>query len=136
MVRNEATLYRHCFHLSLEYDIRTIHENLEGMELNTTHELLVNANDAGFYVLTAQVMKSSIFWDIITRGPLTTGTCHLYIQCRIGEGSCKHRSLAYSSTLKMEATRSSEMSYDFQRTTWRYMAENRTFKAKDVMLLG
>jgi hypothetical protein len=48
MVRNKAALYRHYFHLSLEYDIRTIQENLEGMELNGTHELLVNANDAGF----------------------------------------------------------------------------------------
>jgi hypothetical protein len=30
----------------------------------------------------------------------------------------------YSSTLKMEATISSEMSLDFQRTIWRYIAED------------
>jgi hypothetical protein len=34
--------------------------------------------------------------------------------------------LAYSSTLKMEATRSSETSVDFYRTTWRYIPEDRT----------
>jgi hypothetical protein len=33
---------------------------------------------------------------------------------------------AYSSTLKMEATGSSEMSADFQQTTWRYISEDRT----------
>jgi hypothetical protein len=34
--------------------------------------------------------------------------------------------LAYSSTLKMEATCSSETSEDFQRTTRRYIPEDRT----------
>jgi hypothetical protein len=33
--------------------------------------------------------------------------------------------LAYSSTLKMEATYTSETSVYFQRTTWRYIAEDR-----------
>jgi hypothetical protein len=32
---------------------------------------------------------------------------------------------AYSSTLKMEGTRSFETSVDFQRITWRYTPENR-----------
>jgi hypothetical protein len=85
-------------------------------------------------------MTSSIFWDIMTRGPLKVsirfrGTSHLYIQCRVGEArnqgeaSSKHRRLVYSSTLKMEATRSSEMSAEFQRTTRRYIAEDRTFQS-------
>jgi hypothetical protein len=34
--------------------------------------------------------------------------------------------LAHSSTLTMEATCSSETLVDFQRTTWRYIPENRT----------
>jgi hypothetical protein len=33
---------------------------------------------------------------------------------------------AYSSALMMEATCSSETSVDFQQTTWRYIAEDRT----------
>jgi hypothetical protein len=37
--------------------------------------------------------------------------------------------LAYSSTLKMEATRSSKTSVDFQTTTWRYNPEVRTLHA-------
>jgi hypothetical protein len=36
--------------------------------------------------------------------------------------------LAYSSTLKMEATCSSEMSVDFQRTIWHYIPEYRTLQ--------
>jgi hypothetical protein len=35
---------------------------------------------------------------------------------------------AYSSTLKIEAISSSETSVDFQRTTWRYVPEDRTLK--------
>jgi hypothetical protein len=34
--------------------------------------------------------------------------------------------LAYPSTLKMEVTCSTETSVDFQRTTWRYIPEDRT----------
>jgi hypothetical protein len=36
--------------------------------------------------------------------------------------------LSYSSTLKIEATCSSEASVNFQRTTWRYFTEDRTLK--------
>jgi hypothetical protein len=36
--------------------------------------------------------------------------------------------LAYSSTLKMEATRSSETLVDFQRSTWRYIPEDITLQ--------
>jgi hypothetical protein len=41
--------------------------------------------------------------------------------------ACFHAAFSdYLSTLRMEATCSSEMSVDFQRTTWRYVAEDRT----------
>jgi hypothetical protein len=36
--------------------------------------------------------------------------------------------LAYFSTLKMEATCFSEASVEFQRTTWRYIPEDRTLQ--------
>jgi hypothetical protein len=42
-------------------------------------------------------------------------TCFTLVSC-----------LAYSSTLKMAATCSSETSVDFQRITWRYIPEDRT----------
>jgi hypothetical protein len=35
---------------------------------------------------------------------------------------------AYSSTLKMKATCSSEMSVDFQRTTWRYIPKDKNLQ--------
>jgi hypothetical protein len=84
-------------------------------------KLLVNANDVGFEVLTALVMKTSIFWDITSCGPLKVHrrfavTCRLHIQCQIdqsrnqSEAGSQHGCLAYSLTLKMEATYSSETS--------------------------
>jgi hypothetical protein len=41
--------------------------------------------------------------------------------------------LAYSSTLKMEAKGSSEMSVDFQRTTRRYTPEDRTLHEEHIV---
>jgi hypothetical protein len=77
--------------------------------------------NVGFEVFMAVVMKSSIFWHIMPCGPLKfnrrfEGTCHLHLQG------------AYSSTLKMEATCSSEKSVDFQQTTQRYIPEDRTLQ--------
>jgi hypothetical protein len=43
---------------------------------------------------------------------------------------------AYSCTLKMEATCSSETSVDFQRSTWRYIPEDRTLQQTPVILLA
>jgi hypothetical protein len=39
--------------------------------------------------------------------------------------------MVYSSVLKMETICSSETSVDFQRTTWRYIPEDRTFHKDD-----
>jgi hypothetical protein len=55
-----------------------------------------NRKDLGFEVLTAVVMKSSIFWDITQCSPLKF------------------------------SRRSFETSIDFQRTTGRYISEDRT----------
>jgi hypothetical protein len=87
--------------------------------------------------LTRLLMESSIFWDIMQCSPLKVNrrfgkvfrlqlqvrrissallsTCFLLVSC-----------LAYSSTLKMEATCSSEKWVGFQRTTRLYIPEGRT----------
>jgi hypothetical protein len=65
----------------------------------------------GFEFLTAVVMKSTIFWDIMPRS--------LCLPPAFTLASC-------SSTLKMETICSSETSVDFQQTTWRYIPEDST----------
>jgi hypothetical protein len=59
----------------------------------------------GSEVLRAVVMKNSTFWSL----------AFTLISC-----------LAYSSTMKMEETFSSETLVDFQRTTGHYVLEGRT----------
>jgi hypothetical protein len=61
------------------------------------------------------VMESSIFWDITPCRRNQRKATFPLVSC-----------LAYSSILKMEVICSSETSFDFQRTTWRYVAEDRT----------
>jgi hypothetical protein len=93
----------------------------------------------GLGVLTAVVMKNYGFWDITPCKQLNVnknfeGICRLHLQ---GRRKAKQETsmtagvsnldsyLAYSSTVKMEATCSSETSVDFQRTTRRYILEDR-----------
>jgi hypothetical protein len=71
-----------------------------------------------FDVLTAVVVKSSVFWDMTPCSLLKGNRCLLAICFMLI--SC----LVYSSALKMEATCSSEASTEFQRTTWRYIPED------------
>jgi hypothetical protein len=63
--------------------------------------------------------NSFIFWDMLQRGPLKDkallAACFMLVSC-----------FAQSSTLKMEATRSSETSAEFQRTARCYIPEDRT----------
>jgi hypothetical protein len=75
----------------------------------------------GFKVLTAVVIKGSIFWDVMPRSPLKVeccfrghfiSTCFMLVTC-----------LDYSSALGMEATCSSKTSVDFQLTTWRILED-------------
>jgi hypothetical protein len=94
-------------------------------------------------VLTAVIMKCSVFWYIATCSPMKVnrsfeGTYRLHLHCRRISQARNQREaggklnflivpyLAYSSTLKMEATCSSETSTDFHRTTLRYIPEDRT----------
>jgi hypothetical protein len=93
----------------------------------------------GYQVLTAVVMKCSVYWDIM-HSPLKVnqrfgGTCCLQFQSpRIIRQSLFCLPLAftlvscsaYSSTMKIEATCFSETSVDFQWTTRHYIPVNRT----------
>jgi hypothetical protein len=93
----------------------------------------------GFYVLTAVIMKTTIFRDIT---PCSTfrvnrrfgGTYNLHLQGRKisrarnqCEIRCKHLAPA-SLIVNMEATSYSETSVDFQRTARRYIPEDRTLQ--------
>jgi hypothetical protein len=97
--------------------------------------LLIDFLVVGFEVLTAVIMRSSIFWDITPCSPLSVnrrfgGTYRLHLQGRrisrallaIFSHACFFAHLIFF-TLKMEAICSSETSVDTQRTTWRYSPE-------------
>jgi hypothetical protein len=66
-------------------------------------------------------VKSFIFWDIRSCSPLK-------VSRNFGRPLLTASCLAYPSILKMEAT--SEKSVDFQRTTQRYVPEDRTLQSK------
>jgi hypothetical protein len=76
----------------------------------------------GFEVLTAVVMKNSIFRDITPCSPLK-------VNRRFGETCLIHlvSCLAYSSSMKMKETYPSETSVDFQQNTRHYIPEDRIF---------
>jgi hypothetical protein len=87
-------------------------------------------------------MTIPMFWDIMPCSLLKVNrhfgrTSHLHLQGRrICQARNQHKagskqSLAYSSTLKVEATWYSEISVDFQRTTRRYIPEDKTLHEKD-----
>jgi hypothetical protein len=85
-----------------------------------------------FEVLTAVVMKNSIFWDATSCNPLKvkrrlmTATYLTLVSL-----------LAYSSTLKMEATCSFETSVDFQWTIRCYIPEDTTLQPENLLhILG
>jgi hypothetical protein len=100
---------------------------------------------AGSEALTAVVMKSSIFCDIMLCNPLKAnryfgGTHRRHLQgrrsrarnqlCTLLFPACFHAGFlfGYSSTLKMGVICSSETSVDFQRTTRRYILYDRTLR--------
>jgi hypothetical protein len=109
--------------------------------------------DVRFEVHAAVVMTSSIFWDITPCSPKNVtgrygGTCCIHLQ---GERISRARNqckallatcftlvscMAYSSTLKLEATGTSEISgVDLQRTIWRYTPEDGTLHQMEHFLL-
>jgi hypothetical protein len=106
-----------------------------GFEITQVKLLVVR-----FEVFTAVVTKSIIFWDITPCSPLSVnrrfgGTNRLHLQgvkISVKVELCLPPAFtlvscsAYFSTPKMGAPCSSEMSVDFQRTTRRYITEDRT----------
>jgi hypothetical protein len=72
----------------------------------------------GYEVLTALVMKSTIFWDTTSCSPLKVKKVYLPPASTLVFCS------AYSLILKMEAICSSETSIDYQRTTRRCIPED------------
>jgi hypothetical protein len=99
-------------------------------------------NCVEFKVLTAVVMKSSIFWDIKLCSPLIVNRCYgeicrLHLQGRIISQAAFATFfvvsyLAYSSTLTMEAICSSETPAGFQWTTRSYIPEHRAFHGNET----
>jgi hypothetical protein len=98
--------------------------NLESFICNTLQQL--DTSDCK--------IKSPSFWNITPCSPLKVNrrfgeTYSLHLQVRRISRARNQRDIrwqAYSSTLKMEAICYSEMSVDFQRTTRRYIPEDRT----------
>jgi hypothetical protein len=76
-------------------------------------------------------MESSVFWDIMPCSPLKVNQL-----LRLPPDFTLVSYSTYTSTLKMEATRSSETSVYFQRTIRRYVAEDRTLNKMGVQETG
>jgi hypothetical protein len=81
-------------------------------EMNISESL--RSVSVGFEVLTAVVMRRSVLWDMAPCTPLLANS-FILVSC-----------LVYSSTLKMEAIFSSKTEVDFQRSTRRYIPQDRT----------
>jgi hypothetical protein len=78
----------------------------------------------GFEVLTAVVMQNYDFWDIISSSQLKINR-RFRRSCRLLYFQPAFRSwLAYSSTVNMEATYSSEAPVGVKWTTWPYILED------------
>jgi hypothetical protein len=82
---------------------------------------------------TRKYLESYVFWDITTYSPLKVNErfraiCCLHFQREALLATCFVLlfCFAYSSTLKIEVTCSSETSVYLQRTTWRHIPEDRT----------
>jgi hypothetical protein len=80
---------------------------------------------------TSTTLRRVVLWDITSCSPLKVNqhfgrTWCLHLQALLATCFKLVSCSAYSWTLKMEATCSSETSVDFQRTTHRYIPEHRT----------
>jgi hypothetical protein len=99
----------------------------------STKNLNQDSQYIGFEVLTAVVMKSTIFWDITPCSPLKVnrrfgGTYRLNLCPAYHLLARWFIARAYSSTLKVEAKYTSETSIYFQRNTRRYIPEDSTLQ--------
>jgi hypothetical protein len=93
--------------------------------------LVVKIISAGFDVLTAMDMRTSLFWDI--KWVFRSKTTDVSEEHPRGLFACYllHAgffSFAYPSTLKKEVTFSSETLVEFKRTARHYIPEGRIFQ--------
>jgi hypothetical protein len=100
---------------------------------NVTAVTNTHATVEEFEVLTAVLMKSTIFWDITPCSPLKIngrfgGTYRLHLQLYLPSAFTLVSCSAYFSTMKMEAACSSQTSINFQRNTRRYIPEDITLQ--------
>jgi hypothetical protein len=81
---------------------------------------------------SCELLKSSVFWDIMPCSLLKVNyileenVTFIFRICLLAACFMLIACLAYSSTLKMEATCSSKTLVDSQWTTWHYIPEDRT----------
>jgi hypothetical protein len=94
--------------------------------------LQFEGHDVWLQVLTVLVMNGFIFLDITPSSPLKVNRRFGGTYCLHPQGFTLVSYSAYSSTLKMEATCSSETSVDFQLTTRRYIPEDRALNNKTL----
>jgi hypothetical protein len=93
------------------------------MGTDHTHAHTLRAEYVGFEVLTAMVMKRTIFWGITPCSPLS-------VNRRFGGTYRVKAGQLILSTLKMEVICSSETSVDTQRTTRSYIPEDGTLSTE------
>jgi hypothetical protein len=99
-------------------------DDINTAKLNSLRRIAKQMLYVGFEVLTAVVMKSTIFWDITSCSPLYFKRCFggTYSQ-QLNGGRISRAINKLVSRWQAEAICSSEKSVDIQRTTRRYIPE-------------
>jgi hypothetical protein len=143
----EICAYSICF--ESHYVVVSVYSYLGGPKLESTSETRYSDRFLlWFEVLTAVVMKSSVFWDITPCNPLSVnrrfgGTYRLHLQGRrISQASsaCHLLSSWFLAWLILRPWRwrrhaPPKRQLDFQLSTWRYIPEDRTVHISCIFLI-